>query len=146
MGLVIMVLFVVLLYYLFSFVFSILSWLTPVMVIAALIINYKVYIDYFQMIMGLVKKNAFLGIATGVMSFMAFPLVAGYLLVKALLFRKIGKMKTDMRTAEEKEYVEYEEVEDEDYVNLEPLDLEPLEKEVIIEKKPHTNEYDDLFK
>lgn len=148
MGLIMMILFVVALYYLASAAFTILSWVTPILVIITLILNYRVYTDYFKMVMGLVKKSPFLGIATGIMSFIAFPLVAGYLFVKALMYRKLGQIKDQMRTTEEKEYVEYEEVKehDEDYVNLEPLDLEPLEKEIIIEKKPSGNEYDDLFK
>lgn len=141
-----MVLFVVIAYFFFKALLWVLGIATPIMVIATLFINYKVYPEYLQMVASLFKRSPFMGIATGALTFFAFPLVAAFLLAKALFYKKINKVHQDIRKKEEKEYVEYEEVEEDIEYQDEPLELKEIEK--MKEQRGNTagNEYDDLFK
>lgn len=145
-GLLMMILFIVIVYFFFKALFWVLGIATPIMVILTLFINYKVYPEYLQMIINLFKRSPIMGIATGALTFFAFPLVAAFLLAKALFFKKINKVHEDIRKKEEKEYVEYEEVEDDVILEDEPLDLKEIEKMKEARGNTATNEYDDLFK
>lgn len=134
------------LFYLAKGVFWILSFVAPVLFIITFFINRQVIFDYGKSLMKLTKTNPFMGIAGIVLSFVAFPLVSAFLFGKALLLRKVGSLRDNMRQKEDEEYTEYEEIEKDDPLVLD--DLEPLEeKEIEIPKETKdNNDYDDLFK
>ena len=89
-----------------------------------------------------------MGIVGIVLSFVAFPLVSAFLFGKAVLLKKVGSLRDNMKQKEEAEYTDYEEIEEDDPLVLD--DLEPLDKKQpeveILKNSKDDNEYDDLFK
>ena len=73
-------------------IFSILSFLGPFLLIAALIINYRVVLGYGKWLVDMVKKDFFMGILYTVLSVVGFPIVSAYLLFKAYTLKKIGAL------------------------------------------------------
>ncbi len=138
-GVILMVFFLIALFYLARFVFQILYFLAPVMLIATLIIDYKVVLGYLKWIGRNLKSNPLLGVGAILLSVFAFPLVAAFLLGKALLKRKVNQVQEDIEKEREGEFVEFEEIVDEP-----PLRLPDLEEEPPVKRKGN-NEYDNLF-
>ena len=141
-GIVMLVLLLVALFYLARFVFTILYYLSPLLIIAALIVNYKVVLGYVQGLIKLVRRNPLGGIGAIVLSILAFPLVAVFLLGKALVKKRIEEVQSEARRAREGEYADFEELEIEDEIEIEEL---PPKAEPQREKRA-SNQYDDFFK
>ncbi len=139
-GVILMVFFLIALFYLARFVFQILYFLAPVMLIATLIIDYKVVWGYLQWIGRNLKSNPVLGIGAILLSVFAFPLVAAFLLGKALLKRKVNQVQDEVEKKRAGEYVEFEEI-----VEEPPLRLPELEEEPRPVRRKENNEYDNLF-
>lgn len=136
----------VLLYFLATGIFKIVSALAiPIAVIAfviAAIIDFSVITDYFKYIVDLVKRKPLYGIGMGVFTFFAFPLVLSYLAVKAYMRKKIKTMIGGEPQTKKEEYTEYEEVEEnEDFLELEDLNKPKPEKRA----QQSRNDYEDLF-
>ena len=137
-AIVILVLFFVALYFIAKGVFTILSYVAPVLLILTLIIDYKVVIDYGKWIGKLFKNNILTGILATLLTVIGFPIAAGFLFFRAMVRRKLKSMGHDLDTESSPEYSDYEEVvEDEDF-----LELPPLEQP----KEDPNNNYDNLFK
>ncbi|MEM9822827.1 MAG: hypothetical protein AAF985_17230 [Bacteroidota bacterium] len=128
------------LYFIATSIFKILSWAAPFLLIGALIINHKVVLSYGKWILKLVQDNPAMGIGAILLTIFGFPIISGYLFGKALLYRKVDKMRQEYETRTEGEYIEYEEVDD---VELkEPtLKLPQMQKQ----KRERGNEYEQLF-
>jgi len=148
MPLVAFVGFFVLLYFLATGIFKIVSALAiPIAVIAiviAAVIDYTVITDYFKYIINLVKRKPLYGIGMGVFTVFAFPLVFSFLAVKAYMRKKIRKMVGgDNSIPSQKDvYTEYEEVEEnEDFLELEELEKPKPQKRT----NQSNNDYEDLF-
>jgi hypothetical protein len=114
--------------------------LAGVLLILALLINYKTVLGYLKFIVSLFKRNVFGGIIGVVLSVIGFPVLAAVLFGKSLLDRKVKKLSTAYQAQKEGEFVEYEEV-------VKPkretkLDLPPMEKQAPGKKD---NQYEDLF-
>lgn len=151
LSLVLLVLFFVGMYYLVTGFFKLLYWLTPVIVIATLVINYRVYIDHAKWLWETLKQRPVLGVLGILFSVFAFPVLAAWLLMKALAKRKIDKMREEMGGAadpfsgfgtsanrREEGFTDYEEVDDT------PLEL-PRQGPPAQQKKEEGNNYDQLF-
>jgi len=147
-GVVMLVVSVVVLWFLFKSVLTILGWLAPVLLIITLIINRSVVFDYVQGMMNRLKNDTLMGVAQVAGTFFFFPFVVAFLFGKAMLIRKVGKIKSQMEVEKQGEFAEYEELDDE------VLDLKDV-KEVVQTRqssnnpssssgKPN-NKYDDLF-
>jgi predicted membrane protein len=137
-ALVVLILFFVALFFIAKGIFTILSWVAPVLLILTLIIDYKVVLDYGKWIGKLLKNNILVGILAILLTIIGFPVAAGFLFFRAMVRRKLKSMGHDLDTESKQEYTEYEEVvEEEDFLELPP-----------IEKPPHEadSDYDDLFK
>ncbi len=140
---IIAILFVVFLVWLvFNFVkglFSILSFLAIPLFILALIFNYKVVGDYFKWIFNLLKKNPGKGILAGIGTVVGYPLVAGWLFIKAFSSRKFGRKSKKKKSGD---YIKFEEMEeDEDF-----LELPEISHTKVTQKKTEDDSrYDDLF-
>lgn len=132
-----------LLFKLAGFVFSILWSLAPVIFLASLIVDHKVFTGYANTVYDLFKRNWMVGLGAGVLSVVLFPLLAVYLLGMALFKRKVKKAQEEMDTRRNGELIDYEEL-DSDIIEM---DLPPSETppEPIRRQPPRTNEYDDLF-
>lgn len=140
-SILILVLLFVGLFFVAKSIFTILSWVAPVMLIATLIIDHKVVVGYGKWIFNLLKENFLMGAGAVLLTIFGFPVIAGFLLAKALLYRKVNKMKEAYETQSQGEFVEYEEVEE---IKEKPLELPRLEKE----EQPRAqsnNEYEQLF-
>lgn len=137
-------LFFVALFYVAKFVFMILWYASPIIFIAALILDFAGVTNYGKWLINLGKRNLLAGVGATLLSMVAFPLVALFLLGKALFKKKVKEMQgqfepTDGRpTPAEDDFIDYEEVVDEP-----KLELPPLRRTEKIKRKG--NEYDDFF-
>ena len=126
-------------YYAIKGLFTILSFIAPVLLIATFIIDRNVIFDYFKSLGKMLKDNTLVGILAVVLTIIGWHVVSGFLFGKALLKRSFNKM---VQKVEEREntFTEYEIIEeDEDFLQL-------PEQEVIIKKPKTDNDYNDLFK
>ena len=114
--------------------------LAGVLIILALLINYKTVLGYLKFIVSLFKRNVFGGIIGVVLSVIGFPILAGVLFGKSLLDRKVKKLNEAYQAEKEGELVEFEEIIKPDQETK--LDLPPLEKQTPVKKD---NQYEDLF-
>lgn len=105
----------------FYYAFKAFAWLAgilmPIVIIATLIIDYKVVIDYFKWLGKLVKDNPIIGIVAIILSFLGSAFVSVFLLSKAI-FKKKMKQITEQhfpneQQTQEGEFVDFEEVESE---------------------------------
>lgn len=140
-GVVMLVVAVMALWFVFKSVLSILTWIAPILLIITLIINRSVVFDYVKGIGNRLQNDTIMGVAQLAGTFFFFPFVSAYLFGKAMLIRKVGKIKKEMEVEKEGEFAEYEELDDDDVLDLKDLD-EVVQKET---PKASNNQYDDLF-
>lgn len=140
-GVILIVLFLVTLYFIARAIFTILYYLSPIMIVAALIIDHRVVLGYVKWLIGLLRDNLLLGVGATILSVLGFPVLSAFLLGKALFKRQVKKARQEAEEAREGEYIEYEEL------NSEELELPRLEKEERKRDRPENpdNRYDDFF-
>ena len=141
----------IVLFYAAKLAFNIIYFIAPILLIATLFIDYKVFINYGKWILNLFKANPLYGIGAGVLTAVAYPVVSIALFLKALLNKKIAEVKGQFETKKQEEYVEYEELPSEPKARKQPtpkketrVELPPI-KERQKEVRTNRNEYDDLF-
>jgi len=133
------------LYFVAKSVFTILSWIAPLLLLGAAIIDYTVILDYGKWLLKLLKENLMLGVGAVLLTVFGFPVIAGFLFGKAWLYRKMKGLKAEYETKTQGEYSEYEEIVEE---KPETLELPPLPKEPLPKREKlgnQGNEYDQLF-
>ncbi len=101
-------------------VLSLLAWAAPVFLLVALIVNYRVVLGYGRWLIDTLKSNLVFGLVATLFTIMGFPLVAIYLLLRALASKGIGSGKKES-------FSEYEEV-DEDFLDI--SEIKEYEKRV----------------
>ena len=138
-GIIILILGFVALFFVAKGIFTILSWVAPILLILTLIIDYTVIVDFGKYILKLFKNNFLTGILAVLLTVIGFPIVSGFLFFKSIFKRKIGKMME--QHAPKEIYADYEVVEEEEDF----LELPEIQKQAE-KKEPEDNEYDDLFK
>lgn len=94
----------VILYYLFKMFYWLAALAMPVLLIATLIINYRVISRFFLMLWSLIKSRPVLGILAAIFSVLLSPIVVVILFVQALFLRKVARVQQRM---EEKKYGEW---------------------------------------
>ena len=139
-GFAFMVLLFVGLFFIAKGVFTVLAWVAPVLIILALLINYRTVLNYLKFMLGLLQRNPVGGIIGILLSFFGFPILAGVLFGKSILDRKVKKLNEAYQAEKYGEFVEFEEI-------IKPeretkLDLPPMEKQAPVKKD---NQYEDLF-
>ncbi len=140
----------IVLFYAAKIAFNIIYWIAPILLIATLVIDHKVFISYGKWILNLFKANPLYGIGAGVLTAVAYPVVSIALFLKALLNKKLKEVKGQFEKKKEAEYVEYEELPTEPVAKQRPqkaeerIELPPI-KEKIKQTKSSKNEYEDLF-
>ncbi|WP_367391370.1 hypothetical protein [Lewinella sp. LCG006] len=140
-GIVVGILFLFALFFFVQILFKILWFLLPVIVIATAVIDYKVILNYFGWIGKLFKNNALAGLAMSALTIIGAPVVALFLLGKALLRKKIKDVQTEAELRQNGEFVEYEEL------DSETMDLPPLESPLRADPPPKKDTgYDDMFR
>ncbi|MCB0546539.1 MAG: hypothetical protein KDD19_03070 [Phaeodactylibacter sp.] len=142
-GILLVVLFLVVLYFIARAIFTILYYLSPVMIVAALIVDYRVVLGYFKWLGGLLRDNLLLGIGAILLSVLGFPVLSAFLLGKALFKRQVKKARAqeEVRAPGDGEYIEFEELEDE------PLELPRIPKQEKPREQPKKKDshYDEFF-
>ncbi len=139
-GFIFLVLLLVGLFFLARGIFKILSFAAPVLIIAALIINYRTVVNYLKFMLSLLKRSLLTGIIAILLSVIGFPILSGVLFGKAIFDRKVRKLQKAHQARKEGEFVKYEEV-----IRRSPdegLELPPIEKQQAPKKE---NRYEDLF-
>lgn len=110
-GVAVIVIFMVGLFMLARFVFRILAFLSPIMLIAALVIDYTVVTDYLKWVRNTFRRDAIAGVIIGILSVIGFPVLSGYFLARALLKKQVKKAKAEYERRRDGDLVEYEELE-----------------------------------
>ena len=109
-GFIFLVLVLVAIFFIAKGIFKLLALAAPVLIIGALIINYRTILNYFKFILSLLRRNPLGGIIAILLSIIGFPVLAFVLFGKAILDRKVRRLQREHRAQEEGEYVPYEEV------------------------------------
>lgn len=126
-----------------SFFFWLLWKVGPLLFIASLIIDHKVFTGYVNNIYSLFQRNWVYGLVAGAFSVVLFPLVALYLLGMALFKKKVGQAQEEAYNRRHGELIDYEEI------DSEPMDLdipEELPPPPSAARRQGGNTYDDYFK
>lgn len=121
---------IIVLFWLAKKILGIISMIAPFLLIASLIINHKVVLGYGKWIVQSFKRNWIFGLVAAVFTVIGFPLVAVFLLIRALASK--GIVNSDKVKGE---YVSYEEV-NEDFLDL---------TELTEKTKKTDNDYKDVF-
>lgn len=100
-------------FYVARSVFYILSWMAPVLLVIALILDYKVVLNYGKWLIKLLTSNTLYGIIICLLTIFFFPVVAGWLCFKAVLSWQLKKKFPQNKPSGLDEYAEYEEVDSE---------------------------------
>lgn len=133
------------LFKLLGFVFSMIWYAAPIIFIASLVIDYKVFLNFLGHLKRLFQKNWIFGIAAGIASVVLFPLVALYLLGVGIFKKKMKEKRAQMDEQVNGKWAEYEEV------DPEPMDLDIPYQELPPPPQPQTRgnsrdtKYDELF-
>ncbi|TAK34566.1 MAG: hypothetical protein EPO28_15860 [Saprospiraceae bacterium] len=137
-GLLLMVLFFIGIFFVLRGLFWVLSWVAPVLLIAAFIIDRSVVINYGKWLIRTVKNNPLLGIAAIVFTVIGYAVVFPLLFAKAFFKKKIKTATQQYESQQQGEFVDFEEL-DGASSQEKPLELPPLKK------KEQQGEYDQLF-
>ncbi len=140
-GIVLGILFLLGLFYVARFIFTIMYYLSPLMIIAALIIDHRVVVDYGKWLVRQTKSNPVVGVIAILLSVLGFPLVSLFLLGKALLRKKVKDVQKEAERQREGEFIEYEELDSE---QMDLPRIEDWEKEPRRDRRDR-NDYDDFF-
>ena len=122
LGVAMMVLVLYVILQLASFVFELLWWASPVIFIAALLVDFKGVLGYGKWLVQLTRKNPLSGIIVGLLSVVGFPLVSLFLLGRGLFRKRIREAQQTAYEQRQGEFVDYEEL------DSEPLQLPEREK------------------
>jgi hypothetical protein len=152
MSLLIFVGILALLFFLVSGFVKLLYYVAPVLLIATLLINHRVVVDYAKGAVETLKTNVLFGVVKILFSFFCYPFVIGWLFSKAMFYRKMSTLKKDMEQQmgqmnmgqNNTQYAEYEEITPDLDINEKP------EKPIILDlpkpKDKLRDDYDQLFK
>lgn len=136
----------VVLFFLLKGLVTVLYWVTPVLLVATLIVNYRVVVDYFVSIFETFQTDILMGMLKVVFTLVCYPIVIGWLFIKALFYRKMDTVKKqfeDQIRQKQGEYAEFEEISTE-------INETKSEQPTIVElpkpkEKEKSNPYDNLF-
>jgi hypothetical protein len=129
------------LFYIARFIFTILYYLSPIMLIAALIIDHKVVTGYGKWVVSLFKKNPIMGVGSVLLTVIGFPIVSAFLLGRALFRKRVRQAQEEVEIRREGQFIEYEEL------DSEPLELPEIQKEERNKSRDRNSgqDYDHLF-
>jgi len=137
------ILILVLFYFLLKGLYTLLSWISPFLLIGALILDYRVVLDFGKYVLRLLKENTAIGILIVVLCILGFPFLTGLLFFRAFTGRFIKNYLKKAEEAAKPKFSDYEEVENNDSTKEEYLVLPKADRKVENKKD---SEYDELFK
>ncbi len=121
-GIIMMIVILVSLFFVVRGIFNLLYFIAPVLLIATLIIDYKVVLQFIKQLGGLFAKNPLYGIGASALTFFLYPIVFVVLLFRALMGKRLRQVTGQVGGAQDGDFVDYEEIDDE------PLDLDEFGK------------------
>ncbi len=121
-GIVVMIVFFIGMFIIARFVLKLLYWLSPLLFIGALILDYKTVVGYGQWLIKLVRRNTVTGVLAIVASLIFFPFVSAYLLGKAYLSKKSKDIQEEQRRQREGDLIDFEEM------DSRPLEFPEMER------------------
>lgn len=95
----------------FGLMLRLLYFVGPVLLVIAVVMDYKTVTNYLGGILSLIKRSPLRGIAALLLSIIGYPIVAVFLLGRILLFRRINRYQREMQQRTEGEATDYEELE-----------------------------------
>lgn len=105
-----------------QYIYKLLLYISPVVILITLILDYRVFASFGKLLMAFTKQNLIAGICFIALSVFLFPLIALFLLGKALLKRRISKFEQSIKE-QENTFTPFEEVE-EPVINVAKKDAE----------------------
>ena len=139
-GFIFLLLVLVGLFFVAKSLFTVLLWLSPVLLVAALVVNHRTVINYLKFIVSLLGRSPLAGIIAIILSILGFPVLSGVLLGKAFFDRKVRRLRQAHQAQEAGEFVEFEEVHKPK--RKDDLELPPMEKQ---QPEKKDNRYENLF-
>ncbi|RMF74755.1 MAG: hypothetical protein D6740_01915 [Alphaproteobacteria bacterium] len=146
-SLLVMVLVLVGLFYLARGVYIVLSWATPVLLIAAAVLDYKVFVRFARYVIRLLQESPLLGVLVVVLSVVALPLLAAMLFFQALASYQSDRIRKELERRTQGEWAEYEEVEIVETADEPEQPATPrIERPEPVKRRPDdTADYEQLF-
>lgn len=138
-GILILVAFLVAMYFIVKGMLIVLAVAAPLLLIAALIIDRSVVINYVKWIGSTLKSNPLLGIGAILFTVFGYMLVFPFLFGKALLKKKFKQAHQQYESRTQGELVDFEEIESK------PAREKPLELPRLKKQPSKSGEYDQLF-
>lgn len=100
------------LYYLVTGFFTLLSFITPGLLIGAAILNWRVFPDYASWIWKQLQSNILFGILAVLFTVVALPVVSGFLFFRAYFRYQRGKVSPQFEQRNDDDFIDFEEVEE----------------------------------
>ena len=119
--------------------YALLYWAAPVLFVAALIVNWRAVAATGRDFLALMGRNPLGGLILGAFCVLAFPLLALYLLLRAVGHNKMEEMKQRFGQAAgqpEGEFAEYEELESQPKGGSRAVHEEPMEIPLVPDPEP----------
>jgi len=96
-------------------VFDVLAFLAPILLIAALIMNYRVVQGYIMWLWNNIRTNTVFGLIVTALSIVFFPVVSAYLAFRAYHLRGASFPKNEPNDGE---YIKYQEIKKDDFLDI----------------------------
>lgn len=136
LGIIVGLVILVALFMIIKGIVKLLYFFGPILLIATLIINYRIVLDYIKQLGMLFKQNPLWGIGATVLSVVLYPFVFAILLFRALGGKTKERIFGNGNRNDKEEFADYE-ILDED------LDLDDFGK---VKEKEKQDRYDDYFR
>ena len=152
----------VLMYLFVGGLFKLLYWVAPVLLIATLVINYRIVADYAIDVFETFRTDILWGVVKVAFTILCYPFVIGWLFAKSLIYRKVDKMKQDFDaqinaantnfgakpsvSADFADFADFEELSSEMLDKNKAKKQEPIIIELPKPKDKQQDDYDQFFK
>lgn len=120
-------------------IFTILTYVAPILLLATLIINYKIVVNYGKWLWKQLQNNPIMGVIAILLTIIGFPVVSFLLFGKALLERKVKQVEEEVRMERDGNFADYE------IIDEEPLELPQRPREKVEVRQKPTDDYERLF-
>jgi Na+-transporting methylmalonyl-CoA/oxaloacetate decarboxylase gamma subunit len=100
-------------FYVFFYLIKFLYYLTPILVLAVLLVNHRVLIDHFKALFKRVLRDPVMGSLSLIVNLLGLPFVMLYLLFVAVITRGLNNANRQAENQRRSEYIDYEIVEEE---------------------------------
>jgi predicted membrane protein len=146
-------------YFLIGGALKLLYLAAPVLLIATLVINYRIVADYAIDVFETFRTDILWGAVKVAFTILCYPLVIGWLFAKSLIYRKVGKLKQQFEeqvkatnpnfgaqtSGHDPEFADFEELSS-DKLDLDKKPETPIILQLPKTKDKPTDDYDHFFK